>query len=179
MEPDPDPGSCSSIVVEVSDRQGHLTVDANALTGLARRVLQAEGVHDATISLAIVDDTTIHALNRRHLGHDWPTDVITFGLSEPDDKTLSAEIVLSAEMAVKTAREAGVEPSAELALYLVHGLLHLCGQDDLSDAATQAMRRREDEHLARENIMNTFSRVGLSNFETEPAIDGRERGGAR
>ncbi len=148
--------------------------------GLTRRVLEAEGVHEASVSLAIVDNATIHALNRKHLGHDWPTDVITFGLSDPDeDEPLSAEIVLSAEMADQTAREAGVEPRDELALYLVHGLLHLCGQDDLDEVSAAEMRRKEAEHLGREGIMNTFSRVGPSEMKTEPAPDGRERGGAR
>ncbi|HEU5117796.1 MAG TPA: rRNA maturation RNase YbeY [Isosphaeraceae bacterium] len=177
---EPDPGSCPSIVVEVSDRQGHLSIDPEALAGLTRRVLEAEGVHEASISLAIVDNATIHALNRKHLGHDWPTDVITFGLSDPeDDGPLSAEIVLSAEMADETAKEAGVAPLDELALYLVHGLLHLCGQNDLDETSAAVMRRKEAEHLDREGIMNTFSKVGPSEMETEPAADGRERGGAR
>lgn len=177
MEPVSDP--CPSIVVEVSDRQGHLRTNPEALSGLTRRVLEAEGVREASVSLALVDDPTIHALNRRHLDHDWPTDVLTFRLSDPDDETLSAEIVLSAEMAVRTAREAGVDPSDELALYLVHGLLHLCGQDDLSAEAAASMRRREDGHLSRERIMNTFSRIGPSAAETQPAPEERGQGGAR
>jgi probable rRNA maturation factor len=176
---EPASGPCPSIVVEVSDRQGYLPINPAALSGLTSRVLEAEGIREASISLAIVDDPTIHALNHRHLDHDWPTDVITFRLSDPDDKALSAEVVLSAEMAARTAREAGVDPSDELALYLVHGLLHLCGQDDLSDEAAQAMRRREDEHLTREKIMNTFSRVGPPAAPTRPALDERGQGGAR
>jgi probable rRNA maturation factor len=176
---EPPPGPSPSIVVEVSDRQGLLAIDPSALAGLARRVLAAEGVREAAISLSLVDDATIHALNRRHLGHDWPTDVITFALSEPENgEPLAAEIVLSAEMAATTAQEAGVDPSAELALYLVHGLLHLCGQDDLSPEAARSMRRREDEHLRRENIMNTYSRVGAAPGGPSPASPGA-RGGAR
>lgn len=177
---EPDSGSCPSIVVEVSNRQRHLSIDEAVLIGLTRRVLRAEGVEEASISLSLVDNAAIHALNRRHLDHDWPTDVITFALSDPDDhEPLSAEIVLSAEMAVETARQAGVDPTDELALYLVHGLLHLCGEDDRSAEQAESMRRKEAEHLAREGIRNPFDKVGSSPSPTRPTPDGRERGGAR
>ena len=95
---------------------------------LVREVLIGRG--SRPISIALVDDATIHAVNRRHLAHDWPTDVISFRLSEVDDDELAGELVVSAEMAATTARQAGVGAWDELALYVVHGLLHLCGYDD-------------------------------------------------
>ncbi len=142
--------------IEITDAQGHLPIDAPALEALAARVLRGEGVDSAAISIALVDDPAIRALNGRHLDHDWPTDVITFRLSEPGDPELHAELVISAEMAATTARESGVDPRDELALYLVHGLLHLCGFDDRDEESSRAMRRREAEVLAREGIANTF-----------------------
>ena len=90
-----------------------------------------EGVEPASISIALVDDATIHAINRKHLGHDWPTDVISFLLSEPARPELAGELVVSAEMAA--AHGAASRRSTrwtELSLYVVHGLLHLCGYDD-------------------------------------------------
>jgi probable rRNA maturation factor len=149
------------IAVEVSDAQPHLRVEPAWLAGLARGVLEREGVARATISVALVDDATIHELNRRHLGHDWPTDVISFVLSEPGE-VLAGELVISAEMAAATAREAGVDPAAELALYLVHGLLHLCGYDDRDAAAAEAMRRKEEEALAAAGLPNTFAKAGAA-----------------
>jgi probable rRNA maturation factor len=160
----------TSIEVEISNTQSHLSVDPAFVEGLVRRVLGLEGVDRASISIALVDDPTIHALNRRHLAHDWPTDVITFTLSEPGDPILAAELVVSAEMAVSTARDAGVDPRSELALYLVHGLLHLCGFDDTSLDAAEAMRRREGEILALSGLVNTFPLVGAS----RPISQGRE-----
>ena len=109
-------------------------------------------------------------MNRRHLGHDWPTDVIAFGLSDPGEPILSGEVVLSAEMAAATARAAGTDPEAELALYLVHGLLHLCGYDDHSAEDVAAIRRREGEILASAGLINTFPMVG----PTGPDGAGRE-----
>jgi probable rRNA maturation factor len=149
----------TSLEVEVSDTQGHLRVDPEALARLARGVLAGEGIRQASISIALVDDATIQAMNRRHLAHDWPTDVISFRLSEPDDLALAGELVVSAEMAGTTAREAGVDPWAELALYVVHGLLHLCGFDDSTDDEVARIRRRENEILFREGLTNTFPLV--------------------
>lgn len=136
-----------------------MPIDRDAMIDLARSTLIGEGVTQAAISIVVVDNATIRDLNRRRLDHDWPTDVITFPLSDPDDEALDAELVLSAEMAYETSAEFGFSPSAELSLYLVHGLLHLCGYDDQTDSATLAMRAREAEVLHREGYVNTFGRV--------------------
>jgi probable rRNA maturation factor len=134
--------------VEISDTQCHLRVDRAALVSLVRRVLQLEGRTAASISIALVDNATIHSLNCTHLGHDWPTDVISFPLSGDDDPVLAGELVVSAEMASAAALENGTGPLDELALYVVHGLLHLCGYDDHSEAGAQLMRERQDQILA-------------------------------
>ena len=147
--------------IEINNSQDHLRIDPERLADLACRVLVGEGVTSAAISIAVVDDSAIRAINRRHLGHDWPTDVITFPLTDPGAIPLEAELVLSAEMARTTATESGADPDCELTLYLVHGLLHLCGQDDRTEEDAAAMRRREDEVLRREGIANTFAQVAL------------------
>jgi probable rRNA maturation factor len=154
----PAPGQ---IEVDVSDTQGHLGVDPGFLATLARRVLAGEGVAAGAVSIAVVDDATIHALNRGHLAHDWPTDVLSFRLSDADDPFLAGELVVSAERATAVARRFAVDPHAELALYVVHGLLHLCGYDDRVASDTAAMRCREGEILAREGLTNTFPLAGL------------------
>jgi len=144
------------VAVEVSDTQSHLKVDPEALARLVRAVLASEGVAAASVSIAVVDDPTIRTVNRRHLAHDWPTDVISFPLSGPGEEALAGELVVSAEMAATTARQTGVPAWDELALYVVHGLLHLCGYDDSAADARDAMRRREAEILARLGLSNTF-----------------------
>ena len=161
------------VEVEVSDTQSHLVLEPGFVAGLVRRTLVEEGIGHASISVALVDDATIHAINRRHLDHDWPTDVITFVLSEPGDPYLHAELVISAEMAASTAKEAGVDPRSELALYLVHGLLHLCGLDDGTPDDADAMRRREGEILALEGLPNTFPLVGAGPPASIPTRGGR------
>jgi probable rRNA maturation factor len=133
------------IEIQIADTQCHLKIDQPAITRFAEAVLVAENRRAASISIALVDNNTIHRLNRLHLGHDWTTDVITFPLSQPDDDELSGELVISAEMAVATARELSADPRDELALYIVHGLLHLCGYDDSNPEQAVAMDRRQTE----------------------------------
>ena len=107
------------------------------------------------VSVVVVGDDQIASLNERHLQHIGPTDVITFDLS--DDEGISAdeaasravegEIIVSWDTAAREASTRGHTTEAELALYVVHGTLHLLGYDDHepSDAAT--MHAMEDEIL--------------------------------
>src|SRR3954469_16846653 len=145
--PDPPPpvpetdAPAGGIAVEIASNQAFVAIDRANLAGLVGRVLRHEEIERASISLALVDDATIHRINRTHLGHDWPTDVISFVLSEAEDPELTGELVVSAEMARDTAAEVGAEATAELLLYVVHGLLHLCGYDDTTREASAEMRR--------------------------------------
>jgi probable rRNA maturation factor len=140
---DPDP----SITIEVSDTQSFLKIDRDAIDRLCREVLRQESIAGANLSVTIVDNPTIHRINRDHLQHDCPTDVISFPLSDEDGDALAGELVISAEMACQIAKELGERPEDELGLYLVHGLLHLCGYDDHDDDDIRAMRSREQAVL--------------------------------
>lgn len=156
------------VAVEISDHYRQPAAVRNELARLVRNTLRGEGVDRAEVSLALLDNAAIQAVNRRHLDHDWPTDVITFRLSGPDEPVLAAEVVVSAEMAEATARQAGTDPLDELALYVVHGLLHLCGHDDTTAERRAAMRDRESQVLCREGRANTFEQVGTAPPEDAP-----------
>ena len=158
----------TAIEVEISDTQSHLAADHDSLDGPDPPGPRRRGGRAAPRSRSPWWTTPRSGRStRRHLGHDWPTDVISFGLSEPGDPTLAGELVVSAEMAAATAREAGADPSAELALYVVHGLLHLCGLDDRTaeDAGRDAAARGRDPR--RRGLINTFPLVGLDRADAE------------
>jgi probable rRNA maturation factor len=133
--------------VSIASPQEAVPVDRRRLREVVRAVLDGEGVGDYEISLAVVDNATIHRLNKQYLNHDEPTDVLSFPLSEPNSRKLAGELVLGAEVARAQAAERGHDVQAELALYVIHGLLHLCGHDDHDDQAAQAMRARERHYL--------------------------------
>ena len=115
-----------------------------------RAVLRRHGVVRARISVALVNDAAMARLNRDHLGHNGPTDVLSFDLrNEASEKnTIDGEIVMSVDMAVKQARQRGHAVEAELALYAVHGTLHLLGYDDRRKADAARMHAMEEEILS-------------------------------
>jgi probable rRNA maturation factor len=126
-------------------------VDEPQLLAAARRVLEQSSFSSAVISLAVVDDATIHALNLRFLAHDYPTDVLSFELDRRGDH-LEGEVVVSAETAVSSAAQWGWSAAEELLLYVIHGMLHLVGHGDKSAADAQQMRAAEERHLRASGI---------------------------
>ena len=133
--------------VKIASPQEIVPLDYARLRTAARTVLEGEGIADADISLAFVDNATIHQLNNRYLNHDEPTDVLSFPLSSPQARKLTGEIVIGVEVAQAQAAERGHDIHAELALYAIHGLLHLCGYDDHDDSDAARMRQREQHYL--------------------------------
>jgi probable rRNA maturation factor len=133
--------------ISIATPQETVPVDRGRMREAVRAVLAGEGVADAEISLAFVDNPTIHRLNRLYLQHDEPTDVLSFPLSEPNASRLAGELVIGALVARDQAQGRGHDVQAELALYVIHGLLHLCGYDDHDDAGAAAMRARERHYL--------------------------------
>ena len=132
--------------VSITNVQTGHPVNNDRLEAVVRAILAGERVRSAKVSVAIVDNATIHRLNREYLQHDEPTDVLSFVLEE-NEKTLDGEVVVSVETAAATAARFGWATADELLLYVVHGTLHLLGYDDQSPAALGEMRARERHYL--------------------------------
>jgi probable rRNA maturation factor len=141
-------GPPNGIQVSLVNEQPRHTVDDAQLIEAAATVLRDSDYSSAAISLAVVDDATIHALNRQYLEHDWPTDVLSFVL-EDDGTHLEGEIVLSADTAASAAEDVGSSPAAEQLLYVIHGALHLIGYDDTTPEAAEQMRAAEIQYMKR------------------------------
>jgi len=133
--------------VAIASPQELVPIDRRRMREIVQAVLEGEQAGDAEISLAFVDNPTIHRLNQRYLDHDEPTDVLSFPLSEPNAKKLAGELVIGAEVAQAQALSRGHDVQAELALYVIHGLLHLCGYDDKTVNGAAEMRQRERYYL--------------------------------
>ena len=173
--------------LDISNQQVCVPVDVQELRQALLLALDLEAVTSAVLSVSIVDNETIHRINREHLQHDYPTDVISFQLDfsrSPWDDTegsddsedadadpegfcetgsdglisdeiaeddprpasgaaIEGEIIVSAEMAQQMAAEGAWNPGSELLLYVIHGMLHICGYDDLSAGDKAVMRSRE------------------------------------
>lgn len=151
--PEEPPASCGDAIagspwsIEVGNFQSTQSAPIESLRAAVEQVLSTVELESARISVAVVDDSTIHELNRTHLQHDYATDVLSYPLSD-DENCLEGEIVVSAETAARNAADAGWSAADELLLYVVHGTLHLVGYADKTPADAAEMRNAEAAILA-------------------------------
>jgi len=122
---------------------------------IARTVLKAEGmVSPYEVGLVFADSEAVRQLNRDYRGIDEPTDVLAFymlpqkGADDtfalpPDGVTRLGEIIISYPQAVEQAKEQGHATEKELALLVIHGILHLLGYDHEESEGESKMKERE------------------------------------
>ncbi|MBY0587293.1 rRNA maturation RNase YbeY [bacterium] len=134
------------VEIEIADSQKIVPLRRAPIRRLVHQVLRAEEVTSAKIVLAFVDNEVIHRVNRQHLQHDYPTDVITFPY-ESHDADVVGEIVISTEFAAQQAPRFGHTIEQEIMLYIIHGLLHLVGYDDHDAGDARQMKRRQEQLL--------------------------------
>jgi probable rRNA maturation factor len=133
----------------VRNRQRAWRVNGRALRRATQRLLeQLLGLRRYLLGVHLVSPRRMAGLNRLWLGHDGPTDVITFDhRAETPDLDVHGEIFLCPDMAAVQARRFRATRDAELLRYLVHGILHLCGYDDRTPALRRRMKQRETRLL--------------------------------
>lgn len=126
-------------------------VDERWLARIARRVLQAEGKRNCDLTVVLVDNAYIRALNRRWLKRNAPTDVIAFSMMMGPDAAYNygvlGDVYISLEKAQEQAGEYGVSFEEELSRLVVHGVLHLAGYDHMKPNDARRMRSREEAYL--------------------------------
>lgn len=118
------------------------SVPDRAVREAVRAAREHGGRRELGLSIAFVTDRALARLHARFFGDPSPTDVITFDLSDEIEGP-AGEVCVSAECARKRSRARGVEFERELLLYVVHGVLHLCGFDDRTAADRTRMRAAE------------------------------------
>jgi probable rRNA maturation factor len=161
-----------SLDIYAADEQADHPVAVERWSALARSVLEAEGiVSDTEVSLLFVDETTIASLNERFLDKPGPTDVLSFPIEDEADRSgrspdeggtgpgsieaetgrllLLGDVVICPAVAAHNAVERGVTFDDEIALLVVHGILHLLGMDHEVDDEAERMEQREQQLLAR------------------------------
>lgn len=160
--------------VFAADEQSDEPVETARWARLAEDVLVAEGARDdVELSLLFVDEVAIAELNKRFLGRDGPTDVLAFpidddvyeggrsvdslgpssgpsgDLDDSDLPTLLGDVVVCPAVARRNAPGHAGTYDDEVALLVVHGILHLLGRDHVDAAEAEAMEGRERELLSR------------------------------
>jgi probable rRNA maturation factor len=131
--------------VEVVDRQRAAHISPVRVGTFAEFALERLRLHGAKVTVLLLGERAMRALNRRWRGLDRPTDVLSFSQREGEGGGLHPEVLGDVAVAKRQAQEAGHCLAAELDLLVVHGLLHLAGYEhEGSPAGARAMRRRED-----------------------------------
>jgi rRNA maturation RNase YbeY len=99
------------------------------------------------VSYVFCTDDYLLNINRQFLQHDYYTDIITFPLNAPTEKTIQAEIYISIDRVADNARQLKTEFNHELYRVIFHGILHLLGYKDKTKAQQAEMRKMEDMWL--------------------------------
>jgi probable rRNA maturation factor len=186
--PKAEPPQAEPAGIEISNLQSHVRITAREVRAIVRAVLAAEEVRGATLSVVLADNETVHRVNREYLQHDYDTDVLSFLFGSTDvvarktapsgstrrgrGRLIDGEVLASAEMAAQMAGRFGWSARDELTLYLVHGLLHLCGYDDLTPPERRIMRSRERAILVELGISLRRGRARRRASQSLPAKNG-------
>ncbi len=109
-------------------------------------LIKNEGFEVGEINYIFCDDEYLLAINQQYLNHDYYTDIITFDYTE--NYTISGDIYISTQRVSENAENHQVDFVHELYRVMYHGILHLCGYKDKTEAEQKQMRSKEDYYLS-------------------------------
>jgi probable rRNA maturation factor len=139
-----------SLAVDVALEGVRIPIARARVVALAEGVLRREGVRHALLSIAFVSDRRIAALNRAHLAHAGPTDVISFGFAPVEARgAVVGDVYIAPGVARRNAAEHGRAVREELMRLVVHGVLHVLGHEHPEDETRydSPMWRRQERLL--------------------------------
>lgn len=137
----------SPVAVTVQNLQKTLSLNVNSVENTIRNILKFCRVSKAELAFVFVSRQKIAALNKQFLGRAYATDVLAFDLRDNRKEKLRGDIIISTDAVIKQSGQFGQPLSRELALYMIHGILHLLGYDDHSPKDIAKMRAEEQRVL--------------------------------
>ena len=129
-------------------------IDQTKVSRWIKQIAAQYGKKTGNINYIFCDDERILEVNKEFLQHDYFTDIITFDYSS--GKTISGDIFISIDTVKSNAEGLGVDFENELHRVIIHGILHLCGQDDKTTESQAEMTRKENEALAQLYSIETW-----------------------
>lgn len=127
--------------------QKKLNLKAPEIRMVVRKMQSLMGFDIDELTFSLVDDNTIHEINREYLKHDYPTDIITFNYSEKNQIFIDGEVLISYETALLNAKKYDVNLENEITRLIIHGVLHLLGFDDTTPSKKRVMKNKENALL--------------------------------
>lgn len=114
-----------------------------------RETVASEGYKPGEIAFVFCSPEYHIEVNRKYLGHDYHTDVITFDYSDLAEGIVSGDIMIDQRQVAEQAAGWGSTPEEELKRIMIHGILHLCGYGDKTPEEQQVMRAKEEQYMAK------------------------------
>lgn len=135
--------------VYISNRQEDLPLCRERIETLVKEVISSEGRHTDEVSVHFVSKEEISSLHDEFFDDPTPTDCISFPLDQDLDTPhhVLGEVIVCPKVACEYVDSEGGDPYEEASLYLIHGLLHLMGYRDKSEAEIEEMRKAEKRHM--------------------------------
>ena len=144
-----------NVIVNSEIPEGHPDgiIDEEKRRDLAIHTLQDEGVQTGELNLILVDSQNIQQLNKTYLGKSEPTDVLafpidSFDVSTTDTPLLLGDVVICPEKAMENAKAQNKTLEEEIALLVLHGVLHILGYDHAEPNEKAVMKKREKQLLS-------------------------------
>ncbi|MFB6274261.1 MAG: rRNA maturation RNase YbeY [Salinibacter sp.] len=141
--------------LSIEQPHSSLHLDEAVLREAIRRVLAEEGATLVHLSVVLAGHETVRRLNQSYLDHDYNTDVLSFSLRSPqdtappdaDEQAVEGEVYVDLDTAAERHEEFDTSFEREAYRYVLHGVLHLTGYDDATDAGRETMRQKENQYL--------------------------------
>ena len=127
-------------------------IDLDSLKDIVKYTLLKENIDNGILNIIIVDNNTIHKINKEFRGVDRPTDVISFALEDDDtfiklDERILGDIYISIDKVYEQTKEYGHSFKREISFLTVHGVLHLLGYDHMNIEDEKIMFQKQEQIL--------------------------------
>lgn len=149
------------MIIHISNEQDSLKINPNHIEAIVLQVLQEENCKCDEVSITFVDTQRICDLHEEFFQDNSPTDCISFPMDLEDDDSyrVLGDVFVCTDTAIRYAQEHEGDPYQETVLYIVHGLLHLMGYDDLNDEDCKQMRQAEKRHMKKISELKMYPRL--------------------
>lgn len=137
------------MIITIKNLQKKIRILPKEAESAVRAVLTAEGIKKSgRINVCFTADKEIRKLNHRYLKKDRPTDVLAFEMPAEDKHGLYADIIVSTDTAARNAKNFKTLPIYEAYLYVIHGVLHIIGYNDVGARGRQLMQNKAERILS-------------------------------
>jgi probable rRNA maturation factor len=133
---------------EIVDDQSIKQIPLYQVQRKIRRILNVLKLPQAYVSVLLCDDSGIKKINKKVFGRSYVTDVISLPWQDKCNPDYLGDIIISVERAVKSAVKYDNTWHKEFLIYLIHGILHLTGYDDVDSPSCKKMEAKQNEVLA-------------------------------